>query len=178
MHRTITIAVPAAATDARTADLLALGEVIGLSVSRGPSLKPPGDVVTAHVLNRGADEGLRRVARVEGAVSVVTAEAASFIDPAHDDKVQRDRDEAVWEEMEAGLRHQGRVTPHYVALTAPGGAVAAVGLVPEPVPQVIAFVALAIISPGFEPAAKIPLGIALRRWNVAGRGLYRRRSGT
>ncbi len=172
MHRTLTIAVPASVTDSLAAGMLALDDVIGLSVSRGASLKPPGDVVTVHVLNRGADEVLRRVAGVEGPVSVVTAEAASFIDPAHDEKVEGDRDEAIWEEMETGLRHQGRVTPNYVALMALGGAVAAVGLVSEPVPQVIAFVASAIIAPGFEPVAKIPLGLVLRRWAVAGRGLY------
>jgi hypothetical protein len=63
------------------------------------------------------------------------------------------------------------MTPNYVALMAPGGAVAAVGLVSEPVPQVIAFVASAIIAPGFEPVAKIPIGLVLRRWPVAGRGL-------
>jgi hypothetical protein len=172
MHRTLTIAVPSTATDPLTADLLTIDDVIGLSVSRGSSLKPPGDVVTVHVLNRGADEVLRRVAEVEGPVSVVTAEAASFIDPAHDEKVEKDVDEAIWEEMETGLRHQGRVTPNYVALMGLGGAVAAVGLVSEPVPQVIAFVASAIIAPGFEPMAKIPLGLVLRRWSVVGRGLY------
>lgn len=174
MHRTITITVAAGATDALTAELLTLDEVIGLSVARGASLRPPGDVVTVHVLNRGADEVLRRVAMAQevGPVSVVTAEAASFIDPARRGAVEGDVDEAIWEEMETGLRHQGRVTPNYVALMALGGAVAAVGLVSEPVPQVIAFVASAIIAPGFEPVAKIPLGLVLRKWSVAGRGLH------
>lgn len=172
MHRTLTIAVPPAATDPLTADLLTIDDVIGLSVSRGSSLKPPGDVITVHVLNRGADEVLRRAAEIDGPVSVVTAEAASFTDLSHDKKVETDVDEAIWEEMETGLRHQGRVTPNYVALMGLGGAVAAVGLVSEPVPQVIAFVASAIIAPGFEPVAKIPLGLVLRRWSVVGRGLY------
>jgi hypothetical protein len=172
MHRTLTISIPATATDALSADLLNIEDVIGLSVSRGASLKPPGDVVTVHVLNRGADAVLWRVAEIDGPVSVVTAEAASFIDPAHNEKVEKDRDEAIWEEMETGLRHQGQVTPNYVTLMALGGAVAAVGLVSEPVPQVIAFVASAIIAPGFEPVAKIALGLVLRRWRVAGRGVY------
>jgi hypothetical protein len=74
--------------------------------------------------------------------------------------------------METGLRHQGRVTPNYVALMALGGIIAAVGLASEPVPQAIAFIASGIISPGFEPLAKIPLGIVLGRWNVVGRGLF------
>ncbi|MCA1628118.1 MAG: DUF389 domain-containing protein [Acidobacteria bacterium] len=102
-------------------------------------------------------------------MSIVTAELASIIDPQHEEAVDKDVDEAVWEEMETGLRHQGRVTANYLALMALGG-VATVGLVSEPAPQPIAFVAAAVIAPGFEPIAKIPLGLVLRRWNVVWRG--------
>ena len=52
-----------------------------------------------------------------------------------------------------------------------GGAVAATGLVAEATPQAISVVSAAIIAPGFEPLAKIPMGLALRRWDVARRGL-------
>jgi len=52
-----------------------------------------------------------------------------------------------------------------------GGAVGATGLVVESTPQAISVVATAIIAPGFEPLAKIPMGLALRRWDVARRGL-------
>jgi hypothetical protein len=76
--------------------------------------------------------------------------------------------------METGLRHQGRATPNFLALMALGGAVAALGLVSNPVPQAIAFIASAIIAPGFEPLAKVPLGGVLGRWNVVKRGLFRR----
>ncbi|MBA3439735.1 MAG: hypothetical protein H0T92_07695 [Pyrinomonadaceae bacterium] len=73
--------------------------------------------------------------------------------------------------METGLRHQGRMNANYVVLMALGGAIAAFGLVSEPAPQAIAFVAASIIAPGFEPLAKIPLGLALGHWNVVKRGL-------
>lgn len=106
-----------------------------------------------------------------GPVSIVTAEVASIIDPAHEEAVDDDVDEAIWEEMETGLRHQGRVTPNYLVLMAMGGAIAAVGLVSEAVPQTIAFVAASIIAPGFEPLVKIPLGLALRNWTTVRRGL-------
>lgn len=52
-----------------------------------------------------------------------------------------------------------------------GGAVATTGLVAESTPQAISIVAAAIIAPGFEPLAKIPMGLALRRWDVARAGL-------
>ena len=150
-----------------------LDAVVGLSVQRGASVKPPGDVVIVHVLNRGADEVLRcaDAARGRGPISIVTAEVASIIDPSRQDVVDDDVDEAIWEEAETGLRHQGRVTSNYLALMALGGAIAAVGLVSEPVPQTIASVAASVIAPEFEPLAKIPLGLALRRWNVVKRGL-------
>jgi uncharacterized membrane protein len=52
-----------------------------------------------------------------------------------------------------------------------GGAVAATGLVVESMPQAISVIAAAIIAPGFDPLAKIPIGLALRRWGVARAGL-------
>ena len=49
---------------------------------------------------------------------------------------------------------------------------AAAGLLAhDPATQVIASVASAILSPGFEPLAKIPLGLVLRRLEVVKLGL-------
>ncbi|MCA1730370.1 MAG: DUF389 domain-containing protein [Actinobacteria bacterium] len=114
---------------------------------------------------------IANAARKQGHVSVTTAELSSIIDPKHERKVANDVDEALWEETETGLRHQSQVTANYLALMALGGAVAATGLVVESTPQAISVVAASIIAPGFEPLAKIPLGLVLRRWSVAGEGL-------
>ncbi|GAB2944261.1 hypothetical protein GCM10027048_06260 [Hymenobacter coalescens] len=174
MHRTLEITVPPAVTDALHTELTALDEVIGLTLQRGASLKPRGDVLIVHVLNRGADEVLRRVRAAvpdQQALSVVTSEATSFISPADHHIIRGDRDEAIWEEMESGLRHQGRITVNYLLLMALGGVIAAVGLVSEPVPQAVAFVASAIIAPGFDPMTTVALGLVLRRWPLVGRGL-------
>ncbi len=172
MHRTMAITVGPGATDRLCEQLEQIDEVVGLTVHRGASRKPPGDVLVVDTLNRGADAVLKLVAeaRRAGPVSVATAELASIIDPSHSEIVEHDRDEAIWEEMETGLRHQGRVTPNFIALMALGGAVAATGLAAEPVAQVTAFVSASIIAPGFEPIAKIPLGLALRNWPVVRRG--------
>ncbi len=174
MHRTIQIAVPEAASDELIAALMNDENVISLSVSRGESLKPPGDVITVHVLNRGADAVFKAVARAgeenPGAVCVVTAEVASIASPGQSDKIEDDVDEAVWEKMETGLRHQARITVNYLALMTLGGMIAAAGLASDPAPQAVAFVASGIIAPGFEPITKIPLGLVLTRWSVARRG--------
>ena len=172
MHRTFTITVTPEATDRLATALAALDEVVGLSVSRGASIKPRGDVLTVHALNRGADAILQLVADAgrTGPISVATAELASIIDPQHAEAVENDVDEAVWEEIKAGLRHQGHTTANFLALMAAGGAVAAVGMVSESTAQALALVAAAVIAPGFEPLAKVPLGLVLGQWEVVRRG--------
>jgi hypothetical protein len=59
LHRTIEISVPPSHTDELVDKLGKLDQVVSLSVVRGASVKPEGDVLTVHALNRGADEVLR-----------------------------------------------------------------------------------------------------------------------
>ena len=173
MHTEIEVIVPASRTDELIQELQQMDDVISLSVVREASIKPPGDVFTVHALNRGADEVLRLAdaARKHGQVSVSTSELTSLIDPEHERKVANDVDEALWEEVETDLRHQGKLTTNYLGLMALGGVVAATGFAAESSSQAISFVAASIIAPGFEPLAAIPIGLGLRRWAVVGRGL-------
>jgi hypothetical protein len=173
VHTEIEIIVDSSHTDELLDGLQGLEEVISLSVTREASIKPPGDVLTVHALNRGVDDVLKLAdaAREHGHVSVSTAELTSIIDPEHERKVANDVDEALWEEVETDLRHQGKLTTNYLGLMALGGAVAATGFAAESASQAISFVAASIIAPGFEPLAAIPIGLALRRWSVVGRGL-------
>lgn len=174
MHRTIELAVPSTATDDLLRDLAADPEVIGLAVNRGASVKPRGDAVTVHVLNKGADGVLRRMerARAHGSVSAATAELATLIDPERNDHVITDVDEAMWEEVESALRHQSRITANYLALMALGGAVAAVGLIEEPAIQATAFIGSAMLAPAYEPLAGFGFGVALKKWDVVRRAAW------
>lgn len=174
MHRTIEISLSASGTDALLQQLESQEEVIGLSVNRGASLKPLGDVVTVHVLNRGADAVFQAADKAQkgGAqVSLATSELASLVDPEHADSVENDVDEGQWEEMEAGLRHHGRITANFLLLMFLGGAVASIALVESPVHQAIGFIAAAMIAPGFEPLAKMPMGLVLGKPRLIRRGL-------
>ena len=148
--------------------------LISLSVHRGASIKPPGDVLVVHALNRDADRVMRLAdeARSEGPVSVTTHELTSIVDPEHEREVANDVDEALWEEAETSLRHQGRPTFNYVALMALSGAVCATAFVVSGSSQTISLIAASIIAPEFEPLAKVPIGLALRRWALVGRGLW------
>ena len=102
MHTEIEIIVDPSHTDELSDGLQGLEEVISLSVVREASIKPPGDVLTVHALNRGVDDVLKMVdaAREQGQVSVSTSELTSLIDPEHERKVANDIDEALWEEVE------------------------------------------------------------------------------
>jgi uncharacterized membrane protein len=174
MHRTFTLTIPPSATELLCQQLEKLPDVVGLSVQKGGSRKPAGDLLTLQVLNRGADEVLRLTHAAvpdENQLAIATAETACIIAPAVYQRVMKDRDEAIWEEMIAGLYYQARITPNFVLLMVLGGIMAAIGLVSEPVPQAVAFIASSIIAPGFEPLARIPLGLVLRDWELSARGL-------
>ena len=173
MYRSFAISVPSSATDELVASLERLDQVVSLSVERGASIKPPGDVITVHSLNSHAGDVLRLAERAHehGQVSIGTADLSSLIDREHAEAIIKDTDEALWEETEAGVRHQSRPTHNYLLLMAAGGAVAATGFLSSPPAQTIAFVSASVIAPGFEPLAKVPLGIVLGRWITIRRGL-------
>jgi uncharacterized protein DUF389 len=161
MHHTIEIAVPAKSTEGALAELKALEGVVHLSVVHGASVKPPGDIVTAHVLNREVDAVLAVAARAQqfGPVSVSTAEVRSIIDKHLARAIDDDIDESPWEEIERGLRHHGRLNPNFLALMAIGAVMALAGLLSGPVPQALALAAAGIIAPAFEPVAKLAVGL-------------------
>ncbi len=173
MHRTIEASIPGSATDAIISDLLENPHVININTVRNGSVKPKGDTVMIHVLNRGADAVFKSInTHAKGLeFSIVTSEIASISDPKYQYEIDHDIDEAIWEEMETGLRHNGRLTQNYLILMAIGGIVSAVGFVSEIHDLVVAFIAASIIAPGLESVAKIPLGIALRKSDVFFAGL-------
>lgn len=168
MHRTVEASVSSERTDAIVKELLVHPHVVGLNVLRSASLKPAGDTLSIHVLNKGIDDVMRTLTRhTDGSdFSIITSELASISDPKHQKKIDHDIDEAIWEEMETGLRHNGRLTPNYMMLMAIGGVIAAIGFVSQIHNLVIAFVAASIIAPGLEPLAKIPLGLVLKKKDV------------
>lgn len=171
MHRTIHISLPSKHTDEAVQRLISLDGVIGLSLMKNSSLKPLGDVLVVNALNRGTGEILQIIEEIvkDENFSITTSESASLIDPAFKETIRNDVDEALWEEIVAGLRHQGRISTNFVLLMIAGGAICAVGLVSDPVPMMMAFAAAGIIAPGFEPIVAIPLGLVFKRFGIVGR---------
>ncbi|RYC71846.1 MULTISPECIES: DUF389 domain-containing protein [Spirosoma] len=173
MHRTFQIQLPADKTTALMADLLQFDEVIGVALYPDNSHKPVGDALSVQLLNRGSDRVLKAIANRCGDAPylVSTSLTESIIEPDQADKLENDADEAIWEEIETGMRHQGRITPNFVLLMALGGVMATIGIVSAPTRQIMPFVAAAVIAPGFEPLAGIALSVVLRRWQVLWRAI-------
>ena len=164
MHHAIHMTVPAAATDELLAALDALDGVLDLSVERDASVKPAGDVLTVHVLNRSVDDvlALARTAGEHGPTSVATSGVDSLVVTGAQDAIDDDADESPWEEFERTLRHHGRISVNYLVLMAVGGALAVAGLISPPVPQALALAAAAVLTPAFEPVAKLAVAVVRR----------------
>jgi hypothetical protein len=96
VHRDLEISVPADATDELVEQLTARAGVISLSVHHGDAVKPPGDVISAAVLNGDVDAVLELVSRAErhGPVSVSTSTLDSLIDTEQIEGPRVDVDEA------------------------------------------------------------------------------------
>ena len=167
MHRMIEATVPPASSGPLRQALSQEPEVLSLSISKAASDKPGGDVLKIFVLNNGADRVLELVRKHCGDNHfVVTSEVASITDPSRQKLINNDVDEAIWEELETGLRHNGKVTTNFCILMAIGGIITAVGFVADVQMQVIAFISASIIAPGLEPIVKMPLGIVLKKKDV------------
>lgn len=173
MHRLIEITVAPEITIKIKPKLLEDPKVLGLSLHKGASEKPQGDLLQVHVLNSGADDVLGLVSKYCGdkGFSVVTSEVGSISDPHNQKLINQDVDEAIWEELETGLRHNGRVTANFLMLMAIGGIITALGFIADVQIQVIYFISASIIAPGLEPITKIPLGIVLKKRDILWDGL-------
>lgn len=127
-------------------------------------MKPPGDMVTVHVLNRMVNEVLvaARALEEHGPVAITTSRVDGMLATGDRGEIDDDADESPWEEFEHALRHHSRLSVNYLALMAIGGALAVAGLLSPPVPQALALAAAAVLTPAFEPVAKLAVGLVRR----------------
>jgi uncharacterized membrane protein len=175
VHRDLDITVPSAATDRLLAELEELAGVISISVNRGISVKPPGDVISAAVLNDEVDSVLSLVEQAEehGSISVSSSSLDSLTDSDNPEVVRSDVDEASWEEAETALRRHTRLTANFFLTTTTGAIIVTAGLAASSgVTEATALVAAAIIAPVFEPLARIGLGAVNRQTHAVTHGIY------
>lgn len=171
MPRSVQITVPSDRTDALVAEIKAVSGLIGLSVQRGISVHPPGDVVSVevstpalHVLMRLLD---RQGLCTSAASSIRTSQPLSVIAASQAEVIAGDSSEATWEEMELTIARESNMTVNGLLLMASAGVIAVVGISTDALHLVVGAM---VIAPGFEPISRIALGV-VARGNAWRRGL-------
>jgi hypothetical protein len=160
MPRTIQISCQPEKTDALLAEIRQLDELIGVQVYRGASVQPPGDIIAASMTTEPL-HALMRTLRQHGAgqaggPTIITSEVASVVFPPLQDPIQQDSSEATWEEMDLTLGKESEATANSLLVMALAGGLAAAALMNNVLHILIAAM---LIAPGFEPLARIGLGI-------------------
>lgn len=169
MARRLSIILPPEKADTLLKGVQGMKGVMSVQLSRGSSIKPPGDVLSIEVLNRNL-HGLMRLLDEHGVTGgagnyLSFSVPVSVISRDYNEEVVRDSSEAAWEEMEATLVSESSPTPNMLGLMAIAGFITAAGISTGTLHLVLAAM---VIAPGFEPFIHITLGI------VAGSGAWKR----
>lgn len=170
MPRILAVTLSSEKTGPLIEQIRTLKNVVGVSLQRDGSLDPPGDIVTIATNN----EGMRDIFKVlddlnvlDGG-SVTTSEPRSLISPPHQNSIDTETNETVWDEMASLLRQDTNFSGNFLMLMALAGAVAAAGLWTNTVHIVVGAM---LIAPGFEPLLRIPFGFIGGPRALATRGL-------
>ena len=172
MPRTIKVTVPKEETETIIADLRKVKGLIGLSIQRGGSLEPPGDVVSVDVVNNALNPMMQlldshKIGQRSG-TSICTSEPTSIVSSSFSEELTRDTNEAIWEEMETTAGNESNMTPNMMTMMMLSGIISAIGILTNSIHVVVGAM---IISPGFVPIVRIALGI-ITKSGAFRRGLY------
>ncbi|MBE9010907.1 DUF389 domain-containing protein [Pseudanabaenaceae cyanobacterium LEGE 13415] len=170
MSRTIEAIVPPDRTEALLGRLKQIDGVVGLSLSRNASIRPPGDIVTIQATNTVSPAIFNLLTEFDLARSglIRTSQNSSLISSQNDVALHRESSETIWEEMLNLLREQSNVTVNFLVMLFCSGALAATGFWTNTL-----FLVLAgqVLGPHFEPLARIPFGVVVRRWQLSLNGI-------
>lgn len=161
MPRAITLTVSPDRSEALLEDLRDL-DLLSLRLHRSASLRPPGDQIELEitvdalpaVMRIVDDHGLGR----PGGVAMTTSVPLSVVSPTHG-VVSREHAGTSWEELELELGEESTMSAARVVVMAIAGFVAGIGLLSGAVHLVVGAM---VIAPGFQPFARITLGIVSR----------------
>lgn len=154
-------------TDRLKNEVSALDGVISLQLQRGSSIKPVGDRLSVMVSNKHLPELMRLLDRfaLEKAadLSINSSEPDSVVASGSTYQIDRDSNEATWEEMEMIISNDSNATTSTLLLMGIAGSLSVVGIVTNALHIVIGGM---LIAPGFMPIIRIPLGLVSRhrRW--------------
>ncbi|WP_258805785.1 DUF389 domain-containing protein [Pseudarthrobacter sp. NS4] len=160
MPRTVTVSLPSHRTDSLLEEIRRLPGLITLSVQRGISLQPPGDVVNLELTDRALPQ-LMHVLEGHGSgteqdVSVSIGEPVGMISASSATAIARDvSSSSSFEEMDFVIGRESNMDLFKLVVMAIAGFVAAAGIGTNAVHLVIGAM---LIAPGFEPLVRVSLG--------------------
>lgn len=170
MARTVEVTVPIEKTEKLLDAIKGIDGVVGLTLQRNVSLNPPGDVMSLQVTNeatRDVFKTLENFKITEGG-SIATSQLDSLISSPHQNAIDRESSETVWEEMLYLLLDQSNLALNFLLLMMCSGAMAAVGFWTNTLYIVLAG---QVLGPHFEPLFRIPFGLITGRPIAAWRGV-------
>ena len=157
MSRSVQISVSSDKSDRIVEELRKTDGVVGISLQRGASLKPAGDIIAVQATNEGFGAIQRWLAAFVGeSGTVLTSEPQSLVCLVAQGQIEEETNESSWPEMAALLRRETNIAGNYLMAMFFSGMVAAAGLWSDTLHIVIGAM---VIAPGFEPIIRVPFGV-------------------
>jgi hypothetical protein len=169
--RQIEIVSPSEQTELLLRKLQEFDGVIGTRLQKGVSRQPPGDVISADILNRSMADVCRFLADekvgLNGSSSLSTSEPTSLVQSSAAEAIARDSSEVSWEEMELTIGKASNMTLNALLVMFVSGVIATIGIATNALHLVMGAM---MIAPGFMPIVRMSLGI-VGESGAWGRGL-------
>ncbi|CAN5920880.1 hypothetical protein BH24BAC1_BH24BAC1_17020 [soil metagenome] len=160
MARIIEVVSPYGKTGALEKEIKKVKGVLNLRLLRQISVQPAGDVLSVTIPNRHLQELMRVLERFdlgkENGICLHSSQPDSLIPTSPSYQVDRDSNEATWEEMEMIISMDSNANLNTLLIMAIAGSLAIVGIVTNALHIAIGGM---LVAPGFMPIIRIPLGI-------------------
>lgn len=164
MPRTVELTLPPDRVQEVVREVSGRDDVLSVRLLPGASLEPAGDVVSLEVLDTGLSHVMTLANRVglgsDPSVSLTTSRPESIVVAGADGRVARDRSTSSWEEMELTLGRESTMTAPKLIVMFVAGLFAGVGLHTG---ALHILVGAMLVAPGYEPLARVSLGLVNRR---------------
>jgi hypothetical protein len=160
MAREITISLPSSLTDSLLKRFEGCEGLVAISIQRGASVSPPGDVMTLS----GTEAGLHQVTRIfheqqlhaRDDVSLRTTELMSLVSREAQEALLRGEHHSTWEEIVLTIARESTMTRNAMVIMLAAGVLATIGIAQNAVHVVIGAMA---IAPGFLPIVRTIFGL-------------------
>lgn len=163
MARIISVTSPSEKTSTIVKDLKRVEGRFDLQVFIGVSVEPPGDVIKMTIPNTCLSEVMRILdghnLGKSGGISLSSSEPASYVPTKSAYGLERDNNEASWEEMEMIVSNDSNTSVNTLFIMFLAGMLAAIGIATNSLHIVIGGM---LVAPGFMPITRVALGFVGR----------------